>query len=72
MGAFIAAIGALTLWFTILTYKNAQEKRKRQHEKDQNKILQNEIKQYKREINKLNNKFYDKEFQEDDQREAEA
>jgi cell division protein FtsB len=69
VGALIAAIGALALWFTILTYKNAQEKRKRQHERDQNKKLENEIKHYKHQISKLNNKFHGKE---DNQGQAEA
>jgi capsule polysaccharide modification protein KpsS len=69
VGALIAAIGALALWFTILTHKNAQEKRKRQHERDQNEILQKEIKNYRRQINQLNNKFYG---QEDNEGQAEA
>lgn len=72
MGAFIGAIGVLALWFTILTFKNAQEKRKRQQEKEQNKILENEIKHYKREIDQLTGKYYGKEFRKEDQGQTEA
>jgi len=72
VGALIGAIGVLALWFTVLTFKNAKEKRKRQHERDHNKILQNDIKHYKREINELNNKFYGQELKEDDQGQTEA